>query len=129
MSDESRQLEQRVARAAEEALEQQKFVAPIDVLTGLGWLHPVHLDPWREGRVADLEQLVQVGQEKITLAIELLRRWAAEHGLQPQEVECVARSRAREPPRFSTSGDEAIERALRTHLLWPGRRPGADTYI
>jgi hypothetical protein len=114
-----RRLEQRVALAAEEALEERKFVTPIDVLTGLGWLHPVHLDPWRQRRVDDLEQLVQVGPEKIELAMELFRRWATARGLEPGEAEYLARSRAREPLRFSAGGEEAIERAFRTHWLSP----------
>jgi hypothetical protein len=118
-ADDKGQLERRVARAAEEALETRKSVAPIDVLTGLGWLHPVHLDPWRQRRVADLEQLVQVGPEKVALAMELLRRWATARGLEPSEAEYLARSRAREPLRFSASGDEAIERAFRTHWITP----------
>lgn len=113
------QLERRVARAAEEALAKRRFVTPTDVLTGLGWLHPVHLDPWRQRRVADLEQLVQVGPEKTALALELLRRWAAARGLAPRDAEYLARSRAREPLRFSASGDEPIERAFRTHWLSP----------
>lgn len=118
--DHRKRLEQRVARAAEEALEERKFVRPIDVLTGLGWLHPVQLDPWRQRRVDDLEQLVQVGPEKIALAMELLRRWATARGLKPSEAEYLSRSRGRERLRFSASGDEAIERAFRTHWLSPG---------
>jgi hypothetical protein len=33
-------LEQRVTRAAETALAEQRFVSAIDVLLGLGWLAP-----------------------------------------------------------------------------------------
>ncbi len=117
--DDTRRLERRVARAAEEVLAKQKSVAPVDVLMGLGWLHPVHLDPWRQRRVADLEQLVQVGPEKVAQAVELLRHWATARGLEPSEAEYLARSRTREPLRFSASGDEALERAFRTHWLSP----------
>jgi len=118
-ADQATRLERRVAVAAEEALEKQRFVAPVDVLIGLGWLHPVHLDPWRQRRVADLQQLVQVGPEKTALAIELLGQWAAARELEPSEAEYVARTRAREPLRLSSSGDEAIERAFRTRWLSP----------
>lgn len=118
-AEDTRRLEARVARAAEEALGKQKSVAPVDVLIGLGWLHPVHLDPWRQRRVTDLEQLVQVGPEKVALAMELLSRWATARGLEPSEAEYLARSWAREPLRFSAGGDEAIERAFRTHWLSP----------
>jgi hypothetical protein len=116
---ERKRLEQRVARVAAETLEERRFITPIDVLIGLGWLHPVHLDPWRQRRVDDLEQLVQVGPEKIAVAIESLRDWAIARGLVPSETEYLARSRTRQPLRFSVLGDEAIERAFRTHWLSP----------
>jgi hypothetical protein len=114
-----KRLERRIARVAEEALKQRRFITPIDVLIGLGWLHPVHLDPWRQRRVDDLEQLVQVGPEKIAVAIESLRAWAIARGLVPSETEYLARSRTRQPLRFSALGDEAIERSFRTHWLSP----------
>lgn len=117
--EERKRLKRRVARAAEEALEKQRSVTPIDVLIGLGWLHPVHLDPWRQGRVADLEQLVQVRPEKVALAIELLGPWATARGLRPSEAEYLARSREREPLRLSAGGDEAIDAAFRTRWLSP----------
>lgn len=117
--DDRKRLERRVASAAEGALEARNLVTAIDVLTGLGWLHPVHLDPWRQRRVDDLEQLVQVGPEKISLAIEILRDWATARGLEPSEAEYLARSRARQPLRFSASGDDAVERGFRTHWLSP----------
>jgi hypothetical protein len=117
-SDDQR-LERRVVRVAEEALEQRRLVTPIDVLTGLGWLHPVHLDPWRQRRVEDLEQLIQVGPAKTALAMEILQDWARARGLKPTEAEYLARSRARQRLRFSASGDEALEREFRTHWLSP----------
>ncbi len=51
--------------------------------------------------------------------MELLRHWATARGLEPGEAEYLARSRARELLRFSASGDQAIERAFRTHWLSP----------
>lgn len=112
-------LDQRVARVAEKALADRRLVTPIDVLTGLGWLHPVHLDPWRLRRVDNLEQLVQVGPEKVALAMGILRDWATARGLEPSEAEYLARSRDRRRLRFSIAGDEAVERAFRTHWLSP----------
>ncbi len=49
-------LEQRVTRVAEAVLAEQQFVSAIDVLVGLGWLAPSHVDTWRQGRVEALEQ-------------------------------------------------------------------------
>jgi hypothetical protein len=117
VTGDGKRLESRVARAAEEALEKQRFVAPVDVLIGLGWLHPVHLDTWRQRRVEDLEQLIQVGPDKIAMALEMLRSWATERGLEPSETEYLARSRDRRPLRFSARGEESIERLFRTHWL------------
>jgi hypothetical protein len=42
-----------------------------------------------------------------------------EQGLQPSETAYVARTRDRRPLRFSRSGDDAIERAYRTHWVSP----------
>lgn len=112
-------LERRVAQAAEEALATQGLVTPLDMLISLGWLHRTHPDIWRQGRVADLQQLVQVGPEKVALALTLLHEWAAERGLQPSEIAYQARSPGRERLRFSARGDEVLEQAFRIQWLSP----------
>ncbi len=112
-------LERRVKRAAEDALTRQRYVSAIDVLLGLGWLAPPHLDRWRQGRIDSLERVVQANLPKITAAMTALRRWAHDKGLTPSETAYLARTRDRRPLRFSVSGDDAIERAYRTHWLAP----------
>jgi hypothetical protein len=112
-------LEQRVTRAAEAALAEQRFVSAIDVLLGLGWLAPSHLDRWRQGRVESLERVVQANLSKVTVAMAAFRRWARDRGLNPSETDYVARTRDRRQLRFSDSGDAAIERAYRTHWVSP----------
>jgi len=112
-------LEQRVTRAAEAALAEQRFVSAIDVLLGLGWLAPSHLDQWRQGRVESLESVVQANLSKVMLAMAGFRRWARDRGLNPSETDYVARTRDRRQLRFSVSGDAAIERAYRTHWVSP----------
>jgi hypothetical protein len=119
VSSTDNQLERRVARAAEAALEQRKFVSAIDVLIGMGWLHPSAVDRWRQGRVECLEEVVQAGPGKISTAMQLFRGWAAARGLAPTETPYLARSRTPKPLRFSASGDPAVERAYRTHWLAP----------
>jgi hypothetical protein len=42
-------LERRVQAAAAAALNTNRFVAPIDVLAGLGWLRPQHAEAWQRG--------------------------------------------------------------------------------
>jgi hypothetical protein len=112
-------LEQRVTRAAEAALAEQRFVSAIDVLLGLGWLAPSHLDQWRQGRFESLESVVQANLSKVMLAMAGFRRWARDRGLNPSETDYVARTRDRRQLRFSVSGDAAIERAYRTHWVSP----------
>jgi hypothetical protein len=112
-------LEQRVRRASEAALAEKRFVSAIDVLLGLGWLAPSHVDQWRQGRVESLERVVQANLSKITAAMAAFRRWARDRGLNPSETDYVARTRDRRQLRFSVSGDATIERAYRTHWVSP----------
>jgi len=112
-------LERRVRLTAEEALTRQRYVSAIDVLLGLGWLAPSHLDRWRQGRVDSLERVVQANLPKITAAMTELRRWAQRNSLNPSETAYLARTRDRRPLRFSVSGDDGIERAYRTHWVAP----------
>jgi hypothetical protein len=112
-------LEQRVRRAAEAALAEQRYVSAIDVFLGLGWLTPPHLDEWRRGRVQCLERVVQASLPKLSTAMRVFRRWAQGRGLVPSETGYVARTRNRRPLRFSVSGATEIERAYRTHWVSP----------
>lgn len=104
-----------MARAAQAALARQRFVSAIDVLLGLGWLAPSHVDQWRQGRVDSLEQVVQANLSKITAVMAALRRWARDRGLNPSETDYVARTRDRRRLRFSVTGEDAIERV--SHAL------------
>ncbi|HYB34785.1 MAG TPA: DUF2293 domain-containing protein [Mycobacterium sp.] len=112
-------LEQRVRRAAEAALAEQRFVSAIDVLLGLGWLAPSHLNQWRQGQIDSLERVIQANLSKVTTAMAALAQWARDRGLNPSETDYVARTRDRHQLRFSVSGDAAIERAYRTHWVSP----------
>lgn len=91
----------------------------IDVLVGVGWLEPRRVDEWRQGRVPYLEAVVIASLGKISTAMNVFRQWAAARGLKPSETAYVARTRDRRLLRFSKSGDEAIERAYRTHWVSP----------
>ena len=114
-----RGIEDRVARAAEAALADREFVAPVDVLMGVGWLQPGVVDRWRQGRVEYLEAAAQVDPSKLSAAMAAFRRWTERHGLRPSETDYVARTRDCRRLRFSSSGDPAIERAYSTHWVSP----------
>jgi hypothetical protein len=112
-------IERRVARAAEAALAERKFVTAIDVLVGMGWLEPRRVDQWRQGRVDCLERVTHANLGKVSTAMRSFRAWAQTRGLQASETAYVARTRDRRPLRFSESGDPGIERAYRTHWVSP----------
>ena len=42
------------------------------------WLTPAALARWQQGRVDDLESVVQVNPDKLSAAMAILRRWASE---------------------------------------------------
>jgi hypothetical protein len=113
------ELSQRVIRAAEATLGEQNYVAPIDMLVGLGWLALPRVDEWRQGRVPNLEDALQVKPEKLSRAMEVFRQWAVDKGLQPSETVYAARTRDRRELQFSTTGDPDRERTYRTHWVSP----------
>jgi hypothetical protein len=112
-------IRRRVRQVAERTLAEQHVVRPVDVLLGLGWLAPSHVEQWRQGRVPHLERVTQASLGKISTAMIELGRWARERGLQPSETAYVARTRDRRPLRFSASGKPSIEQAYRTHWISP----------
>jgi hypothetical protein len=112
-------LERRVVVAAEAALGRQRFVSPVDVLVGIGWLPSTVVEQWRRGGLADLEGAAAVGGDRLAAAVDLLGRWARGAGLQRCEVDYVAGTRDRRQLRFTAAGDPAVERVYRTHWLSP----------
>src|SRR5215472_2916487 len=118
MSPENRRrLADRVAKAAEALLAAQKYVSPVDVLVGIGWLDPGALKRWRQGQVEYLEAVVQTNLSRISEAMKLFRSWAAAKGLIPSETSYIARTPLRQTPRFSKSGSPTIEKLYRTHWI------------
>lgn len=112
-------LERRVVTAAEQALARQRYVSPLDVLTGLGWVPAGLVPDWRQGRAPHLEAVAAVSADRIADALEVFHRWVAARGLRPSEVEYVAARRDRQPLRFTAAGDPVRELAYRTHWTSP----------
>jgi hypothetical protein len=110
-------LERRVVAAAEEALTSRRYVSPLDVLTGMGWVPAGLVVDWRQGRAPHLEAVAAVPADRITGALEVFHRWAAGRGLRPSEAEYLAATRDRRPLRFTAAGDPALERTYRTHWM------------
>src|SRR5437867_12511682 len=99
-------LGERVAAAAERALNNQKNVSAIDVLMGMGLLQRWHLEQWRQGRVPYLEQGIQCHPQKLSDSLRLFRLWAESHGLKPGETEYTMQGHGgeRRPLQFTDPG-------------------------
>lgn len=115
----SAEVQKRVIQVAKDALADNGYVAPLDVLMRMRWLEPSSVDQWRQGRLPALERAVQVNLHKLSTAMTAFRRWACDQGLQPSETDYLARTRDRRRLQFSVSGDPAIEKTYRTHWVSP----------
>lgn len=109
-------LRTRVTTAADRCLADQGSVTVPDVLMRIGWLAAVHVDLWRQGRVAHLQELAQVGPDRIHEALKILQVWARDRGVTERDVVPLARSRQRTELRFGPDDDPALEQAIR--LCW-----------
>jgi hypothetical protein len=107
----------RVEAAAAKALVRQKFVTPVDVCVGLGWLRESNLDDWRHGRVADLEYFLPVHDDRLIDLIVYLHEWAQARGMTRTETDYVSAMRDRRPLRFFTDGDPLEEVAWRSQWI------------
>lgn len=109
-------LKSRVVAAADAALSRQKYVAPVDILTGIGWLSPVTVDEWRSGRIKVLIDRVPVPADKIATALRYLSDWGTEKGLIAKEASYVAATRDRRDLTFVTDAPDDL---FRTHWNSP----------
>ena len=110
-------LDLRVSTAAEAELARQQFVAPVDVLAGIGWLSWRRINFWRKGRVDHLAAEAAIPADRLVQALTSLRRWAEGRGLTPSEVAYVAAARDRRPLVFTDDADPDVERLFRTHWM------------
>jgi hypothetical protein len=62
-------LEHRLVAAANADLRRHRFVAPVDVLIGVGWLSREHAEAWRRRRVPYLEQVTEASLGKLSSAL------------------------------------------------------------
>jgi hypothetical protein len=93
-------------------------VSAIDVILGIGWLGTDAHARWRKGQVPYLERVVHANLKRISTALYLFRKWAAEQGLKPSETHYKHRSHTL---RFSKSKKHSVERLYRTHSVSPTR--------
>lgn len=117
-------LPERIATAAEAALDAKHYVSPVDVLLRIGWLDPNLAREWQQGRIGCLEETLQPSAARILEALDLIEAWAAEKGLLTSEADYIARTPQRQPLRFSRSGIPALEQRYRIHWISPALSEG-----
>jgi hypothetical protein len=114
-----RNLHNRVVGVAEKVLAKQKYVTPLDVTLGIGWLQQPNIDAWRQGRVDSLDEILPIAPDREAAFLEYLAGWATAKGLRPQHADYLTATRDRRPLRFSGVGEAAREAAWRTHWVAP----------
>jgi hypothetical protein len=113
-------INQRVVQSGEAALHHHHYVSSVDILIGIGFLQPVHLQDWKKGKIPNLESVIQGSLGKISFAMKCFRVWAHEKGLKPSQTAYLVRTRGpKRELQFSKSGDPKIEMAYRTHYISP----------
>lgn len=118
MKDNPNHLKQRVLQAAEEALQRQQYVSPIDLFIGMKLLQPIHVVYWRNGKIPFLESMIQGSQEKITFSKKCFLEWVKEKGLKPSPTVYLAKtSGPKKELRFSESNHPETEQFFRTHYI------------
>lgn len=111
-------LEPRVARIAEATLADQRFVTPIDVLIGLGWLDEAKADLWRKGFVTSLDRCIRAKPVEVTDALKVLSTWALARDLNPWATDYGNLA-------FTADRDPQSERASR--IRWAATEDPAPT--
>lgn len=120
-----RNLVARVVTAAATALRVQGHVDPLDVMLGIGWLHPNHVRDWQSRRLPCLEAALQVAPDKLAAALRAFRAWTEKTGLQASAADHFARTAARERLRFTATGDPEQEAIWQTRWLSPDLTTGS----
>ena len=124
-----RNLRNRVVAAAEKVLAAQKYITPLDVTLGIGWLHQRNVDAWRQGRLGSLDEVLPIDPDREAAFLEHLADWATANGLRPQQADYLAATRDRRPLRFSAASEGALEAAWRTHWVAPDLTPAQEERI
>ena len=114
----------RVERVVADLLAKGNVVTPVDVLIGMGLLHPERLKDWRFGRVPYLERVINCNLTRLSRLLRILRFHAHDLNLKPSATAYMRYGKGpKRPLRFSKTGDARIEAAYSMHFVWPGKRP------
>lgn len=105
--------------AAQELLDRQHAVAPLDVLEAIGWVPSSAAERWRRGQAGCLAEVAAVGAGRLVDMLTILHRWAGDQGLRSAEITYVTSTRDRALLRLTADGDPVAERAFNTQWTAP----------
>ena len=94
------------------------WVAPVDVLLGMGVLSQADHESWRFGKVPFLERVCKANWRQLSEIMREMRQYAAKNNLKPSWT-CYHQWGKHKDRRlrFSKSGDEKIEHSYATHFV------------
>lgn len=101
----------RVEEAAERALAEHRWVTPIDVCVEMGWVNPVNVERWKQGRIDLLESQLPVRDDRLADLVGYLRDWATAKGLTPVDAEYLSTERHSRP--LSILSDQELDTSWR----------------
>lgn len=114
----------KIVRVVDSLLKEDKAVAPVDVLVGMGLLEPKRLEEWRFGRVPYLEHVINCNLSRLSKLLRILRFHAHDLNLKTSWTPYMRWGKGpKQRLRFSKTGDPGMEEAYATHLVWPGKGP------
>jgi hypothetical protein len=114
----NKNLKGQVHNAMCQALRKKGWVAPVDVLLGMGVLTQADYENWRFGRVDFLERVCKANLTQLGRIMCEARLYAIQHSLKPSWT-CYRQWGKQKERRllFSKSGDEKIEHSYATHFV------------
>jgi hypothetical protein len=105
-------------RASSELLRQKGFVSVVDLLIHMGKLSREDHESWRMRRIPYLERVIKLNLGQLSHLQRELRQNAAKGRLNASKTAYVSWGKgAKQPLRFSKSGQPAIEQAYATHFV------------
>lgn len=117
------ELKKKVNKTIGQLLYNKKYIAPVELLMGLGYLTAKDHENWRMGRVSFMEQVCGTNLKKLSRIMKLLRIYAKEHNLNPSYTAYMTWGKQKKRKlRFSKTGKPFIEQAYATHYVSPNLR-------
>ena len=114
----NKNLKGRVQSAMYLHLRKKGWVAPVDVLLGMGVLSQAGYEDWRFGKVPFLERVCKANLTQLARIMHEVRVFAVERNLKPSWTCYHQWGKHKERRlRFSKSGDEKIEHSYATHFV------------